>query len=99
MQPAWTSGDVVVNVTPQRSGHRGQEEPALPGWSAGRRNAPSRPHEGAARARGTFSRTQLQRRGGRDAEVPALNQLISQKSANATRRIAGVESWRSSDER
>jgi len=31
--------------------------------------------------RGTFSRTQHQRRGGRDAEVPALNQLISQESA------------------
>ena len=40
--------------------------------------------------RGTFSRTQHQRRGGRDAEVPALNQLISQESANTTPRI-GVE--------
>ena len=33
------------SVTLQRSGHWGQEEAALRGWSAGRRNAPSRPHE------------------------------------------------------
>ena len=59
----------------------------LVGWEAQRSQPTTR---GAARLRGTFSRTQDQRRDERDAEVPALNQLSSQGDANTTPRIAGV---------
>ena len=53
-----------------------------PSRLVGRVAQPSQPTtRGAARARGQ-PRKRSQRRGERDAEVPALNQLISQGSAN-----------------
>ena len=64
-------------------------KPALPGWSAGRRNAPSRPHE-ERRERGDSPRERSQRRDERDAEVPALNQLSSQGTPTQPPRIAEV---------